>query len=148
MGLSCAGAFSFPNNIDRESLETGTTLAPRFDASGLIPCITRDAVSGEVLMLAYMNADALTRTLDTGEAHYWSRSRQALWRKGETSGQIQTVREMRIDCDQDTILMSVEVGGNGGTCHRGFKNCFYRTVEVSDDGHSVRLAPDPDMKPL
>ena len=147
-GANNAGAFPFPASIDRESLETGTAFAPRFDANGLVPCITRDAKSGDVLMLAYMNAEALTQTLQTGQAHYWSRSRQALWRKGETSGQIQTLREMRIDCDQDTILMSVDVGGNGGTCHRGFQNCFYRTVEVSEDSQSAALAQDPDMKPL
>ena len=148
MCLSCADAVAFPTGLNREDLEAGTTLAPRFDANGLIPCITRDASSGDVLMLAYMNAEALNRTLETGEAHYWSRSRQALWHKGKTSGQIQTVREMRIDCDQDTILISVDVGGNGGTCHRGYLHCFYRTVEVAEDGKSAVLVPDPDMKPL
>ncbi len=104
-------------------------LAPRFNPDGLIAAVATDAASGEVLMLAWMNAEALRRTVETREAHYFSRSRQALWKKGETSGQIQTVREIRIDCDQDAVWLKVTVGGDGGACHVGFHSCFYRVVE-------------------
>ncbi len=105
-------------------------LAPRFDAAGLIAAIAADAATGEVLMLAWMNAEALHLTLKTGEAHYYSRSRQGLWKKGETSGQVQSVREVRIDCDQDAVLLKVEVAGDGGACHTGHRSCFYRVVEA------------------
>ncbi len=119
----------FPVAPDTAALERGTVLAPRFNTDGLIAAVATDAASGEVLMLAWMNAEALKHTIDTGEAHYFSRSRQALWKKGETSGQIQTVREMRIDCDQDAVWLKVTVGGDGGACHVGFRSCFYRVVE-------------------
>lgn len=112
----------------RAALETGTALTPRFDADGLVACIAVDASSGGVLMLAWMNAEALAETIRTGTAHYYSRSRQSLWKKGETSGQIQTVRSMRVDCDQDALLIEVDVGGDGGACHTGAKSCFYRKV--------------------
>ena len=115
--------------LSTHDLERGTTLAPRFDANGLVAAIAQHADSGEILMLAWMNAEALKLTLDTGEAHYFSRSRNALWKKGETSGQIQTVVEMRVDCDQDAVLLKVTVGGDGGACHVGFRSCFYRVVE-------------------
>lgn len=118
--------FTDPASLDRETLETGAILAPRFDAQGLIPAIAQDSETGEVLMLAYMNADALAATLKTGEAHYWSRSRGEIWRKGATSGQIQRVREIRVDCDQDAILMKVAIGGDGGCCHVGYRACFFR----------------------
>ena len=111
---------------DPEDLETGTAFTPRFNADGLIPAIAQDARTGEVLMLAWMNAEALRVTLATGAATYWSRSRQALWVKGETSGHTQRVVEMRIDCDQDTILLRVEQ--TGPACHTGAKDCFYRVV--------------------
>ncbi|HEY2049299.1 MAG TPA: phosphoribosyl-AMP cyclohydrolase [Caulobacteraceae bacterium] len=120
---------AFPSAPDKESLEGGRVLAPRFDRDGLIAAIATDARSGEVLMLAWMNAEALALTLETGIAHYYSRSRQSLWKKGETSGQIQTVRELRVDCDQDAVLLKVEVGGDGGACHTGRRSCFYRAVE-------------------
>jgi phosphoribosyl-AMP cyclohydrolase len=119
----------FPTLATSEALERGAVLAPRFDAAGLIAAITTHARTGEVLMLAWMNAEALSLTLDTGEAHYFSRSRQALWRKGETSGQIQTVVEVRVDCDQDAVLLKVLPQGDGGACHVGFRSCFYRVVE-------------------
>jgi len=119
-------SFTDPASLDRKTIETGGLLAPRFDAQGLIPAIAQDAETGEVLMLAYMNADALAATLETGEAHYWSRSRGEIWRKGATSGQIQSVRELRVDCDQDAILMAVTVGGDGGCCHVGYRACFFR----------------------
>jgi len=120
---------SFPTAPDTHALERGAELAPRFNADGLIAAVATDAASGEVLMLAWMNAEALRRTLETGEAHYYSRSRQALWRKGETSGQVQAVREIRIDCDQDAVWLKVTVGGDGGACHVGFRSCFYRAIE-------------------
>lgn len=103
-------------------------LNPRFDADGLIAAIAQDADDGTVLMLAWMNQAALDETLRTGIAHYWSRSRQSLWKKGETSGQIQMVREISIDCDQDAVLMKVTVGGDGGACHTGARSCFYRVI--------------------
>ena len=112
-----------------EFLEQGETLAPRFDAAGLIAAVATDAATGEVLMLAWMNDEALKLTLDTGEAHYFSRSRGALWKKGETSGQVQQVVEIRVDCDQDAVLLKVAVDGDGGACHVGFKSGFYRVVE-------------------
>ncbi len=110
-------------------IERGTTLAPRFDAAGVIAAVTTHAETGEVLMLAWMNAEALRLTLETGQAHYYSRSRQALWKKGQTSGQVQAVIEMRVDCDQDAVLLKVIPGGDGGACHVGFRSCFYRVVE-------------------
>jgi phosphoribosyl-AMP cyclohydrolase len=119
----------FPTVVLGHELERGQMLAPRFDASGLIAAVAVDADRGEVLMLAWMNADALALTIETGEAHYYSRSRQALWKKGETSGQVQTVVEIRIDCDQDAVLLRVRPQGDGGACHVGFRSCFYRVVE-------------------
>ena len=115
-------------------LEEGDVFTPRFDEHGLVACVTIDAVSQDVLMVAWMNAEALAQTLATGIAHYWSRSRQTLWRKGDTSGQTQRVLEMRTDCDQDAVLIKVEVGGDGGACHTGRKSCFYRTVQSTDEG--------------
>ena len=119
----------FPIAPDTHDLERGTVLAPRFDANGLIAAIATDAGTGEVLMFAWMNAEALRLTMETGIAHYYSRSRQSLWKKGETSGQLQQVAEMRIDCDQDAVLLKVNVQGDGGACHVGFRSCFYRVVE-------------------
>ena len=109
--------------------ETGTVLDPKWDDRGLIQTVTTDAASGEVLMVAHMNAAALAATLATGEAHYWSRSRQEIWHKGATSGNTQAVVEVRIDCDQDAVWLKVTVGGDGGACHVGFRSCFYRVVE-------------------
>ncbi len=114
---------------DKHALEEGDLFAPRFDAAGLIVCVTVEASTNEPLMLAYMNSESLRLTLETGVAHYWSRSRNALWRKGDTSGQTQRVVEMRVDCDQDAILLRVDAGGDGGACHTGRKSCFYRTVD-------------------
>ena len=119
----------FPIAPDTHDLERGTVLAPRFDANGLIAAIATDAGTGEVLMFAWMNAEALRLTMETGIAHYYSRSRQSLWKKGETSGQLQQVAEMRIDCDQDAVWLKVAVQGDGGACHVGFRSCFYRVVE-------------------
>jgi phosphoribosyl-AMP cyclohydrolase len=119
----------FPAAASKEELEEGAVLAPRFGADGLVTAVAADADTGEVLMVAHMNAEALARTLQTGEAWYWSRSRSALWHKGATSGQIQTVVEVRVDCDQDALLLRVRVGGDGGCCHTGRRSCFYRAVE-------------------
>jgi phosphoribosyl-AMP cyclohydrolase len=119
----------FPTAPTSDALEQGEVLAPRFDANGLIAAVTTHAETGEVLMLAWMNAEALEKTLATGEAHYWSRSRGELWRKGATSGQIQQVEEVRIDCDQDAVWLKVRPQGDGGACHTGARSCFYRAVE-------------------
>src|SRR5271154_389266 len=120
---------SFPPPGPAAELERGATLTPNFNADGLVAAVAQHADTGEVLMLAWMNAQALRATLDTREAHYFSRSRQALWKKGETSGQIQLVVEVRVDCDQDAVLLKVRPQGDGGACHVGFRSCFYRVVE-------------------
>jgi phosphoribosyl-AMP cyclohydrolase len=130
---------SFPAPLAEHEQERGAVLAPRFDANGLIAAIATHADTGEVLMLAWMNAEALSLTLSTGEAHYFSRARQALWKKGETSGQIQIVAEVRVDCDQDAVLLKVRPQGDGGACHVGFRSCFYRVVE----GGALVERPDP-----
>lgn len=131
---------SFPTAPDKHALEHGAALAPRFDAAGLIAAVATHADTGEVLMFAWMNAEALDLTIRTREAHYWSRSRKALWKKGETSGQIQTVVEIRVDCDQDAVWIRVLPQGDGGACHVGFRSCFYRAV--AEDGSLVER-PDP-----
>jgi phosphoribosyl-AMP cyclohydrolase len=120
----------FPEPASKAELEEGGTFTPRFDANGLIVCVTTSADTGAVLMVAWMNEEALRLTLETGVAHYWSRSRKSLWRKGDTSGQVQTVTEIRTDCDQDAILLTVQVGGDGNSCHTGRKSCFYRRVNT------------------
>ena len=116
-----------------EQVEEGTELAPRFDENGLIPVVTTDYETGELLMQGYMNARALERTIATGEAHYFSRSRQVMWHKGATSGLVQHVREMLIDDDQDCVWLRVEVAGNGASCHVGYRSCFYRRVPVGPE---------------
>ncbi len=122
----------FPVPSSKAELEEGSALSPRFGADGLVTCITTDAATGEILMVAHMNPEALGKTLETGEAWYWSRSRGELWHKGATSGQIQTVLEIRVDCDQDALLLKVKVAGDGGCCHTGRRSCFYRKVELSN----------------
>ena len=117
--------------------ETGTRLEPKWDDRGLIQTVTTDAATGEVLMVAHMDADALERTLATGEAHYWSRSRQAVWHKGATSGNTQAVVELRIDCDQDAVWLRVTPAGPA--CHTGARSCFYRVVGT--DGSLAVDAP-------
>ncbi len=116
-----------PSTLSHVQLEEGAAFAPRFDAHGLITAVTQDA-DGRVLMVAHMNAEALRRTIDTGEAHYYSRSRKALWKKGETSGEIQKLIALAVDCDQDTLLLTVEQTGRGAACHTGRKSCFYRVL--------------------
>ncbi len=120
---------SFPTAPDKAALERGEILSPRFDANGLIAAIVTHAETGEVLMFAHMNAQSLARTLELGEAVYFSRSRGEIWHKGATSGQIQKVVEMRVDCDQDCLWLKVLPQGDGGACHVGFRSCFYRVVE-------------------
>ena len=117
------------SSLDGETLNLHVH-APRFDAAGLVAAVATHADTGEVLMLAWMNAEALRRTLETRQAWYWSRSRARLWRKGETSGQLQDVVEMRVDCDQDALWLKVRPRGDGGACHTGARSCFYRMVEA------------------
>jgi phosphoribosyl-AMP cyclohydrolase len=119
-------------------IEEGLAFAPRFDAAGLIACVVTAIDTGEVLMVAHMNAEALAKTLATGEAWYYSRSRQALWKKGESSGHIQRVVEMRVDCDQDVLLLKVEQAG-AGACHTGRRTCFYRVVVPGMGGAAAAL---------
>lgn len=121
-------AIKFAPRDDKKALEEGKGFAPKFGGHGLIPAIVTDAGTGELLMMAWMNETALLKTIETGEAHYWSRSRQELWHKGATSGHTQKVMEMRTDCDQDAIWLKVEQ--KGAACHVGYKSCFYRSVPV------------------
>jgi phosphoribosyl-AMP cyclohydrolase len=111
-------------------IESSLRLTPKFDAEGLIPAIVTDRASGEVLMLAFMNAEALARTIESGFAHFFSRSRGCLWRKGEESGNTFAVAEMRVDCDQDALWLKVDVGGAGAACHTGERSCFYRAIPL------------------
>jgi phosphoribosyl-AMP cyclohydrolase len=120
---------SFPSAPDKAALERGEVLSPRFDSNGLLAVVASHAETGEVLMFAHMNAEALARTLEIGEAVYYSRSRNEIWHKGATSGQIQKIVEMRVDCDQDCLWIKVLPQGDGGACHVGFRSCFYRVVE-------------------
>jgi phosphoribosyl-AMP cyclohydrolase len=130
-------SISFGERGSTEEVEEGRLLAPKFDADGLVTCVTTDARSGDVLMVAHMNAEALQRTIASGDAWYYSRSRRALWRKGESSGHAQRVVEMRIDCDQDAVWIKVEQSG-AGACHTGRRSCFYRAVPLRQSG-AVKL---------
>ncbi len=121
------------DTLDRAELEEGETFAPRFNAEGLVPAVAVDADTGETLMLAWMNAEALRRTIDSGEAWYWSRSRNRLWHKGATSGQIQRIAEIRVDCDQDAILLRVRPQ-RPGACHVGYRSCFFRSLQKTGKG--------------
>jgi phosphoribosyl-AMP cyclohydrolase len=124
---------TFPKPGSTEEVEEGRAFTPKFDADGLVTCVATDARSGDVLMVAHMDAQALERTIATGEAWYFSRSRRALWRKGESSGHVQRVVEMRIDCDQDAVWIKVEQEG-AGACHTGRRSCFYRAVPLGKTG--------------
>lgn len=131
---------------DEATAESGTALMPKFDRDGLVTAIAQDAASGEILMVAHMNAEALARTIASGEAWFWSRSRKALWRKGEESGNTLAVREMRVDCDQDAVLMKVVIAGDGAACHMGYRSCFYRTVPLgAPPTPDLALTVDPAM---
>jgi phosphoribosyl-AMP cyclohydrolase len=123
----------FARRGSTDEVEEGRALAPKFDADGLVVCVATDARSGDVLMVAHMNADALRQTIATGQAWYFSRSRRTLWRKGESSGHAQRVVEMRIDCDQDAVWIKVEQEG-AGACHTGRRSCFYRAVPLGKSG--------------
>ena len=133
------GTLLFADRSDKTAVETGDRLAPKFDGGTLVTCVTTDADTGEVLMLAHMNAEALAKTIETGIAHYWSRSRGKLWIKGETSGNRQLVVEARTDCDQDAVWLKVRVEGAGASCHVGYRSCFFRTIPIG-------AAPTPDLK--
>ena len=117
-------------SADTKEREEGLAFQPKFDASGLVTCVATDAATGDVLMVAHMNDEALRKTIESGEAWYFSRSRHALWRKGETSGQTQRVVEMRLDCDQDAVWIRVEQ--HGAACHTGRRSCFYRKIDAAD----------------
>ncbi len=131
----------FPVRTTTADIELGATLQPKFGPDGLIPCITTDHVTNEVLMFAFMNAEALAHTIKTGKATYWSRSRNKIWIKGEESGNAQLVKELRVDCDQDVILLKVENLG-GAACHNGYKSCFYRKLAAgakAEENASLKL---------
>jgi len=125
-------SFIFPVRTSTAEIELGSTLQPKFDADGLIPCITTDHLTNEVLMFAFMNAESLAHTLRSGKATYWSRSRKKLWCKGEESGNVQLVKAILTDCDQDVLLLKVESIG-GVSCHNGYKSCFYRQLSEGAD---------------
>lgn len=122
----------------KAEIEEGDRLSPKFDAAGLVTAVTTDADSGEVLMVAHMNAQALALTIQTGVAHYYSRSRDRLWKKGEESGHVQTLVELRVDCDQDAVVLRVRVAGPGASCHTGHRSCFFRSVPLG-------AAPSPEL---
>lgn len=123
---------SFPAPGSTPEVEGGLVLTPRFDQNGLVAAIVTDAATGDVLMFAWMNAEALSLTIKTGIAHFWSRSRNKLWKKGEESGNTLAVQEMRVDCDQDALWLKVRVNGAGVACHTGAASCFYRTVKLGE----------------
>jgi len=123
---------NFEKRVSVEEIEEGTSLSPKFDENGLIPCITTDHNTGEVLMMGYMNAESLTKTIETGEAYYYSRSQEKIWHKGSVSGLKQDIVEMMIDDDQDCLWVSVKVQGSGASCHVGYKSCFYRSIPIKE----------------
>jgi len=144
--------YVFPARTSSAEIELGSTLQPKFGPDGLIPCITQDVQSGEVLMFAFMNAESLAHTLRTGKATYWSRSRQKLWVKGEESGNVQLVRELRTDCDQDVLLIKVEQSGPANaSCHNGYKSCFYRKLSdlegAAAEGYKLTFTAQPLFDP-
>ena len=128
---------NFKNNFNErlsiEEIEEGTLLCPKFDENDLIPCTTTDSLTGEVLMIGFMNPESLSKTIETGEAYYFSRSRNEIWHKGSVSGLKQNIIEMRIDDDQDSIWISVDVEGSGASCHVGYKSCFYRSIPLKTE---------------
>ena len=121
---------NFEKRVSVEEIEEGTSLSPKFDKDGLIPCITTDNDTGDVLMMGYMNAESLTKTIESGEAYYYSRSQEKIWHKGSVSGLKQNIVEMMIDDDQDCLWISVKVQGSGASCHVGYKSCFYRSIPI------------------
>jgi phosphoribosyl-AMP cyclohydrolase len=141
--MSTTNSFTDAAALSLDQLEAGTVFAPRFDAAGLVTAVTVEAGSNTVLMLAHMNAEALDRTIATGEVHYWSRSRNRLWKKGETSGEVQRLVEIRVDCDQDALVVIVEQTGRGAACHTGRKSCFYRRVLTTDGRVALQDTGEP-----
>lgn len=137
-----------PEPKSSAKIEETTAFTPRFDEQGLLPAIVTDAGSGEVLMFAFMNAEALHTTLATREAHFWSRSRGRLWKKGEESGNVLRILEIRTDCDQDVLWLKATVAGNGVACHTGARSCFYRRVETPDGAAATVGLAFADAKPL
>ena len=131
-----------PAPEDKAALEEGADFTPRFDANGLITAVVTDVSDGGALMVAHMNDEALALTISTGTAHYYSRLRKALWKKGESSGNLQTVHEIRTDCDQDAVVLKVSVAGDEATCHTGRRSCFYRRIEPTGDTASLRMDAD------
>lgn len=125
--------------------EEGTILAPRFDSNGLITAVVSDADSGELLMLAHMNAEALALTISTREAHFWSRSRSEIWHKGATSGNVMAVKDIRIDCDQDAVWLIAKPQGDGAACHTGRRSCFYRSVEGTESDAALAMSEDAPL---
>jgi phosphoribosyl-AMP cyclohydrolase len=140
-----ADTYVFAERGSAAEVEEGRAFAPKFDADGLLTCVTVDATSGDVLMVAHMNAEALARTIESGEAWYFSRSRRKLWRKGESSGHVQRVSEMRVDCDQDAVVIKVEQAGPGA-CHTGRRSCFYRAVPLGKAPDAALTLEPPDGK--
>ena len=138
---------SFPTARSQDALEQGTSFSPRFDADGLIAAVATHAETGEVLMLAWMNEEALQKTLESGEAYYYSRSRKELWHKGATSGLVQLVRELLIDDDQDCVWLRVSVAG-GASCHVGYRSCFYRRVPLGEQDDAERALVFTETKKL
>ncbi|MFN3868301.1 MAG: phosphoribosyl-AMP cyclohydrolase [Hyphomicrobiaceae bacterium] len=133
---------TFPVLTEKAALENGDLFSPQFDAAGLIPAIVTDTHTGQIAMFAWMNAEALALTLSTGIAHFWSRSRAKLWKKGEESGNLLRIVEMLTDCDQDALIVKVEIAGEGRACHTGETSCFYRRVlPNANDPAASRLAP-------
>lgn len=141
-------SYTFQNASNKEERELGATFAPKFLADGTIPAITVDALSGDVLMFAYMNAESLALSIETATAHYWSRSRNKLWRKGESSGNLQKIKEIAVDCDQDVILIKVEVAGHGASCHNGYTSCFYRAIDTLGQPLEKAKLSFTDQNPL
>ncbi len=134
-------SFAAPS-ADKAVLEGAGAFTPKFDANGLLTAVVTDARDGVLLMVAHMNAEALALTLETGIAHYFSRSRGKIWKKGETSGNLQQVTEIRTDCDQDALWLKVTVAGHDATCHTGRRSCFYRTVSLGQSGPELTIADD------
>ena len=134
----CSTTGMFAERADKSQVEEGLQLAPKFDENGLLPAIATDADTGDVLMVAFMNEEALRNTIETGEAHFYSRSRKKQWKKGESSGHVLQIQQMRIDCDQDCVWMKVRIGGGGAACHVGYTSCFYREIPL---GQSENQGP-------
>ena len=129
-------------SADKAEREAAGPFTPLFDAGGLVTAVVTDAGDGELLMVAHMNAEALALTIETGIAHYYSRSRRKIWKKGESSGNLQTVHQIRTDCDQDAVWLKVSVAGHDATCHTGRRSCFYRVVQEKDGRATLEITDD------